>query len=120
VEEVPHPVPDPRDHPDPGHDPHGHHPGGPDRGSGRPPAPADPVTARRARIAARLRIATRIGYTALGGAIVAFIAAAATGFPAALVALSAAGLIAACVILPLPIILAYGVRAAEREERGWR
>jgi hypothetical protein len=45
------------------------------------------------------------------------VVAAATDFPALGVDLSIAALVAACVILPLPIVLGYGVRAAEREER---
>jgi hypothetical protein len=44
----------------------------------------------------------------------------ATDFPAVLVNLSAAGLVAACLILPVTIILGYGVRAAEREDREQR
>lgn len=82
-----------------------------------PHPPTDPLRTRRARIAARLRIAKRVGYAALAASVGAFAAAAATGFPPAAVAVSVAGLVAACVILPLPIILAYGVRAAEREDR---
>jgi len=85
-----------------------------------PHPPTDPVRARRARIAGWLRVAKRLGYAALAVSIVAFVGAAATGFPAAAVAVSVAALVAACVILPLPIILAYGVRAAEREDRARR
>ncbi len=118
MDEVPHPVQDSPNHPDPRHGPRGDRRDRPDRRPAHPPV--DPVAARRARIAGRLRTAKRIGYSALAGSILAFVAAAAAGFPVALVVLSVAGLIAACVILPLPIILAYGVRAAEREERGRR
>jgi hypothetical protein len=48
---------------------------------------------------------------------VSFVVAAATDFPAAAVDLSIAALVAAIVILPVPIVLGYGVRAAERDER---
>jgi hypothetical protein len=82
--------------------------------------PDDPVRARRARIARRVRWASRAGYLALGVAVVCFAAAVATDFPAVLVNLSAAGLVAACLILPVTIILGYGVRAAEREDREQR
>jgi hypothetical protein len=78
----------------------------------------DPVLARRARIAHAVQIAQRAGYLALGIAIVAFIAAFASGFPAWLVTITITALVAAIVILPIPIIFGYGVRAAEREERG--
>jgi hypothetical protein len=77
----------------------------------------DPVRARRARIARLVRYAKRAGYAALVVAIVSFVIAAATDFPALAVDLSIAALVAAIVILPVPIVLGYGVRAAEREER---
>jgi hypothetical protein len=73
----------------------------------------DPIRARRARIA-------RAGYTALAVSVVSFVVAAATDFPALAVDLSIAALVAAIVILPLPIILGYGVRAAERDDRARR
>jgi hypothetical protein len=77
----------------------------------------DPVRARRARIARLVRYAKRAGYAALAVAIVSFVIAAVTDFPALAVDLSIAALFAAIVILPVPIVLGYGVRAAEREER---
>ncbi len=79
--------------------------------------PRDPVSARRARIARAVRTATRVGYGLLLVAVVAFVAAALTDFPSALVAVTVAALVAACFVLPVPIVLGYGVRAAEREER---
>jgi hypothetical protein len=78
---------------------------------------ADPVRARRARIARYVRYRQRAGYAALGVSIVSFVVAAATDFPAVAVDVSIAALVAAIVILPVPIVLGYGVRAAEREER---
>ena len=77
----------------------------------------DPIVARRARIARYAAIGKRVGYTALAIAIVAFFVGFATGFPTWAVTVSIAGLIAACVVLPLPIVLGYGVRAADREDR---
>ena len=77
----------------------------------------DPIVARRARIARAAALGKRVGYTALGIAIVAFFVGVATGFPAWTVAVSVAGLVASCVVLPLPIVVAYGVRAAAREDR---
>ena len=77
----------------------------------------DPVRARRARIARVVRYGQRAGYAALIVAVASFVVAAATDFPAAAVDLSIAALVAAIVILPVPIVLGYGVRAAEREER---
>lgn len=79
--------------------------------------PIDPVLARRAHIARLVAIAQRVGYAALGVAVVAFVAAAASDFPGWLVATTIGALVAAIVILPAPIIIGYGVRAAERDER---
>jgi hypothetical protein len=79
---------------------------------------SDPVVLRRARIAARVKLAKRVGYGALLVAIVAFGVAAATSFSGAAVTVSVVGLAVAFVVLPAPIVLGYGVRAAEREERG--
>jgi hypothetical protein len=76
----------------------------------------DPVLRRRARVAKLVLIAQRTGYTCLLGAIVVFGIAAATSFPHWAVTTCIAALIAACVILPVPIVLGYGVRAAQRDE----
>jgi hypothetical protein len=78
----------------------------------------DPILARRARIARLAALGKRMGYLALSVAIVAFFIGVATSFPTWTVAVSVSGLIAACVVLPIPIVLGYGVRAAEREDRG--
>jgi hypothetical protein len=77
----------------------------------------DPVLARRARIAAIAKAGKRVGYAALSIAVVAFFVGVATSFPTWTVTLSIAGLVVACVVLPLPIVLGYGVRAADREDR---
>jgi hypothetical protein len=79
---------------------------------------ADPVASRRSRIASRVRLAKRIGYGALLVAIVAFGVAFAAGFSGTTVTVAVVGLVVAFVVLPIPIVLGYGVRAAEREERG--
>ena len=78
---------------------------------------ADPVLAKRARIARVVRYGRRAGYAALVVSVVSFVVAAATDFPAVAVDISIAALVAAIVILPVPIVLGYGVRAAEREDR---
>lgn len=77
----------------------------------------DPVAARRAQIARWVKRAQRLGYSFMLLAIVAFAVAAATDFPGWLVGIIIGCLIAAIVILPVPIVLGYGVRAAERDER---
>ena len=76
----------------------------------------DPVLQRRRRVARLVEVAQRIGYGCLLVAIVAFVVAAATSFTAWAVTTCVVALIAACVILPVPIVLGYGVRAAQRDE----
>jgi NADH:ubiquinone oxidoreductase subunit 6 (subunit J) len=82
-----------------------------------PAVPRDPVVARRAEIARWVGLAKRVGYGLLLLAIVAFAAAAIGGFPRGLVTVTVVALIAACVVLPIPIVMGYGLRAAEREDR---
>jgi len=77
----------------------------------------DPVVARRARIARFAARGKRVGYLALAVAIVAFFVGVATSFPTWAVDVSIAGLAVSCVVLPIPIVLGYGVRAAAREDR---
>ena len=77
----------------------------------------DPIVQRRARVAHLVKIGQRIGYGFLLLAIVAFAVGAATDFPGYAVTASIVGLVGACVILPVPIVLGYGVRAAARDER---
>ncbi len=78
----------------------------------------DPVLERRARIARMVALGKRVGYLALLVAIVAFVVSVLTGFPDWAVGLSMGGLVVAIVVLPLPIVFGYGIRAAERDERG--
>ncbi len=78
---------------------------------------SDPVDVRRAHIATWVRLAKRIGYGLLAVAMIAFLVAAATDFPAGLLTVTVVALVAACLVLPVPIVLGYGLRAAEREDR---
>ena len=80
-------------------------------------AEPDPIADRRARIARSVSMAKRVGYLALLAASACFVAAAITGFPDTLVTVTVVALVAGCVILPVPIVLGYGLRAAEREDR---
>ena len=80
-------------------------------------SPHDPIADRRARIAHAVGLAKQIGYALLLGAVVLFVIAAATGFPGGLVTATIVALIGACIVLPIPIVLGYGLRAAEREDR---
>ncbi len=80
--------------------------------------PGDPVVVRRARIARWAKLGKRIGYLALLIAIVGFAVGVVTGFSPGVVRVVVVGLIVMCIVLPVPIVLGYGVRAAERDERG--
>jgi hypothetical protein len=77
----------------------------------------DPVIERRARIARGVTLAKRVGYLLLLAAVVAFVVAAVAGFPSWAVTVTVVALIGACIVLPVPIVLGYGLRAAEREDR---
>jgi len=87
-----------------------------------PPEPpvtpaSDAVRDRRRRIARWAGLAKRIGYSLLLVAMVAFAVALTTGFEGFWVVVCVVSLLTAVVILPIPIIIGYGVRAAEREDR---
>ena len=83
-----------------------------------PPSADDPVLVRRGQIARLVKLGKRIGYSALLVAIVAFGIGLAAGFPPWTVDLAVIGLVVSIVVLPAPIVFGYGIRAAEREERG--
>jgi uncharacterized membrane protein HdeD (DUF308 family) len=78
---------------------------------------ADPVRARRARVARWTRVANRTGYGLLAVAVVLFFVALATGFSPTMAALVIATLVAAFALLAPSIVLGYAVKAAEREDR---
>jgi NADH:ubiquinone oxidoreductase subunit 6 (subunit J) len=83
-----------------------------------PPRSAeDPVVQRRGRIAHWVGLAKRLGYTLLLLAVILFVVAAIAGFPSALVTATVVALVGACIVLPVPIVMGYGLRAAEREDR---
>jgi hypothetical protein len=77
----------------------------------------DPIRARRARIARWVSLGQRVGYTALLVAIVCFVAGAILEFPSGLVTATIVALVITIVVLPVPIVMSYGIRAAEREDR---
>jgi hypothetical protein len=80
------------------------------------PPETDPVRAQRVRIGRIVTLAKRAGYLALLVAIVAFFLGLILGLPRWTVTVAIVGLVAACVILPIPIVLGYGLRKAERED----
>lgn len=89
--------------------------------SAEPPTPSgapDPVLVRRERIRRLTDLGKRIGYLAVAAAVVLFVAAFIADFPAWLVTVIVACLVVACVTLPPAIVLGYGIKAADAEDRG--
>jgi len=78
--------------------------------------PADPVRARRRQIGAWAGLAKRSGYLCFGVAVIAFVAAAFAQFPSPLVTVVVASLVVGSVVLAPAIVIAYGVKKAERED----
>ncbi len=77
---------------------------------------ADPVVRRRHQIATAVRVTKRIGYAMLTVSVIGFVFGALTDFESWTVSLAALGLVGACVVLPVPIVLGYAVAKAERED----
>ena len=78
----------------------------------------DPVLVRRARISRIVDIAQRVGYGLWLIAIVVFVIGAATEFRPFMTTLVVGCLIAGSVLLAPAIVIGYGVRAADRVDRG--
>ena len=78
----------------------------------------DPVLVRRARISRMVAMAQRVGYSLWLVAIVVFVFGAVTGFRPAMVTIVVGGLLAGSALLAPSIVIGYGVRAADRGDRG--
>lgn len=78
----------------------------------------DPVLARRARMERLATTGQRLGYTLLVAAMVAFVVGALRGFTSPVVTVVVAALAAGSAFLLPAIIVGFGVRAAERADRG--
>jgi hypothetical protein len=87
-------------------------------GDAAPPLALDEVLVRRERVATAVQWSKRIGYSCLLVSCIAVAFAIPNDLPRPLITLALATLAAACCILPLPIVLGYGVRAADRADRG--
>jgi hypothetical protein len=79
--------------------------------------PTDLVVLRRRRIGRWAKRGQRLGYLLFGLAVVLFFVAAATDLHPALVTGTVAALVLGSVVLAPSIVVGYGVRAADREER---
>ena len=78
---------------------------------------ADPVRARRARIARLVELGQRIGYGLFGVAIVAFVVGFVSGFDGLVGTLVVASLVVGSIVLAPAIVFGYAVKAAERDDR---
>ena len=76
----------------------------------------DPVLVRRARFAKAAQLGQRLGYLLFAAAMVLFIVGFAVGFTGALVSAIVVCLIAGSAVLAPAIVVAYAVRAAEKDE----
>lgn len=84
---------------------------------GRDPAGADPVRARRARIAGWVSIGSRVGYGLFLLALVLFAVGLIGRFSDGIALAIGACLVVGSVVLLPSIIFGYAVRAAERDDR---
>jgi DMSO/TMAO reductase YedYZ heme-binding membrane subunit len=81
------------------------------------PEPTDPVLVRRRQIARWADLGQRLGYLLYGLAIVLFVVAATTDLPGAIVAAIVVAMVLGSLVLAPAIVVGYGVRAADREDR---
>jgi len=81
------------------------------------PTKADPVRARRVKVARWTRMANRLGYLCFAVAIVTFIVGFVVSFNAAVSTIVIVALIVGSVLLAPAIVLGYAVKAAERDDR---
>jgi len=77
----------------------------------------DPVLVRRRQLARWAELGQRLGYLLFGVAIVLFVVATITELPGAIVAAIIASMTLGSVVLAPSIVVGYGVRAADREDR---
>jgi lipopolysaccharide export LptBFGC system permease protein LptF len=77
----------------------------------------DPVRERRAQVARWSLLANRIGYLFVAVAMALFVIAFAVGFSSTMATLVIVSFVIGCVLLAPSIVIGYGVKAAEREDR---
>jgi hypothetical protein len=83
-----------------------------------PPADTtDPVLVRRRQIARWADLGQRAGYLLFGVAIALFVVAATTDLPSAIVTAVIVTMVLGSLVLAPAIVVGYGVRAADREDR---
>jgi hypothetical protein len=78
----------------------------------------DPVLARRERIRRLCDLGQRVGYSCFALAVVLFVVAFIAQFPSWLVTVIIAAMVVGSLVLAPAIVLGYGVKAADAEDRG--
>lgn len=78
----------------------------------------DPVLARRERIRKLTELGQRIGYSCFALAVVLFVIAFIAQFPSWMVTVIIAAMVVGSLVLAPSIVFAYGVKAADAEDRG--
>ncbi|MBA2281280.1 MAG: hypothetical protein M3527_00425 [Actinomycetota bacterium] len=78
----------------------------------------DPVLARRARIASLVQAGKRVGYGLFAAAVVLMVVGAVASYESWLTTTIIVSLLVGSVVLAPAIVFGYGVKAAEREDRG--
>lgn len=73
---------------------------------------------RRERIRMLCEMGSRIGYSCFGAAVVLFVVAFIADFPSWLVTLIIASMVVGSITLLPAIVIGYGVKAADAEDRG--
>lgn len=79
---------------------------------------SDPVLARRERLRRWCDVGKRLGYSCFAAAVVLFVIAYIAQFPAWLVNVIIACLAVGSLALPPAIVLGYGIKAADADDRG--
>ena len=80
--------------------------------------PSAPVLARRAKVARFATLGQRVGYLFFALFLVVMTVGFVVGFTGWLVAAGIGSLVLGSLVLAPAIVLAYGVKAADKEERG--
>jgi hypothetical protein len=76
----------------------------------------DSHISKRRKISKIISLLKKIGYSFLLVSCLSFIVASLTSYNKIAVSVSTITIIVACIILPAPIVLGYGVKAAQRED----
>ncbi len=82
------------------------------------PVGDDPVLARRERIRTLSDLGQRVGYSCFAIAVVLFVIAFIAQFPSWLVTVIIAAMVVGSLVLAPSIVFAYGVKAADADDRG--